>query len=110
MGINPTGISSSGLDRPRVSPPNPDPSTASIVHGQEIDNFLLVWVRYPGVTTFEGIKLLVFEDVSLAQLHDQGAIDPHFSDSDEYSHPVARFEPTDRGVDLALAMCQWAGS
>ena len=32
-------------------------------------------------------------------------IDPHFSDNKKYHSPIARFEPTDRGWEMALTLC-----
>jgi hypothetical protein len=44
--------------------------------------------------------------VTPAQIKAQGAIDPHFSDSSAYLHPVARFVPDDRGLVMARAAAQ----
>lgn len=60
-------------------------------------------IRYHDCTNYEGRKVLVYD--STARFHElmkTGAVDPHFDDK-SYS-PVARFEPTERGIQLALQM------
>jgi len=47
-----------------------------------------------GCTNFEGVKILVFEGDFVLR----SVIDPHFSE--DYS-PIARFKPTERGMELA---------
>jgi hypothetical protein len=56
-------------------------------------------IVYPGCTTYEGRKILVFENSNLFELRVRDRIDPHFSGKS--FAPVARFEPTDRGWKLA---------
>lgn len=63
--------------------------------------FLIVKIHYPNCTNFEGNKILVFRDCTLQDLEEQVAIDPHFSDSKKYHHPIARFVPTEAGLRMA---------
>lgn len=81
--------------------PNPDPSNYRINSWDRRNGFLLVEVVYPDCTNFEGTKLLLFKDVTINQLKAQKMIDPHFSNNKRYYSPVARFEPTKLGRELA---------
>jgi hypothetical protein len=102
------GISKSQLgDQQRVPPPpNPNPFRFDVVEAEHINGFLLLVIKYPDATNFEGLKILLFDrGVTLDALLQQRAIDPHFSDSQEYIHPIARFEPTGRGWNLARKAC-----
>ena len=84
--------------------PNPDPTTYKILYVWEstFNNWLLIKIKYEGNQHYEGIKLLLYKDITLEELIEQGSIDPHFSDSKKYISPVARFEPTDFGLRMAL--------
>lgn len=81
--------------------PNPDPTNYKIIRSEQIGNRLLVMVVYPNCTTFEGKKILLFEGITLEELVEQKFIDPHFSQSEEHVHPIARFIPTEDGWAMA---------
>ena len=113
MGLRLFGSSSSYDDKPRVIErvvekvkqvvlPNPDPKKFRIMRHTHIHNYLIVEVMYPDCTNFEGRKILVYENVDLAKLQEQGHIDPHFSNSRRFISPIARFVPTERGWDMAF--------
>lgn len=82
-----------------ASPPsNPDPANFVIYNEQLVEsnnnNFLVLSVKYPDCTNFEGNKILVyigyrtsFELLS----NSEGKLDPHFSN--ESTSPIARFSP-----------------
>jgi len=97
-------FSGSGNDEP----PMPDPANYSIISVVEIGYYTIVGVHYPGCTTFEGKKILVFHCISEDDLqkHDDQRLplDPHFSEK-EGVFPVARFEPTERGWKMANNFC-----
>ena len=85
----------------RVPAPNPNPRNFEIIRAEEIGK-LIVMVRYPDCTNYEGLKILMFEeDVTLHDLTRQGTIDPHFSDNPNMISPIARFAPTKEGWELA---------
>lgn len=105
MGLN-LFCSSSGLETPAPNLPNPDPKRFRVEEWERIGWFLLVKVHYPNCTNFEGRKILVFQNLSIPMLLEQGAIDPHFSDSKEYHHPIARFIPTNEGWEMAKKFCR----
>lgn len=83
---------------------NPDPFNWRVEQFAYDDNnrWLVLLVRYPGCTNFEGRKILVFREVTMKQLVDQGPLDPHFTDDPKVLAPVARFEPTERGWAWAM--------
>jgi len=95
-------ISSSSVDSyVPITPPNPDPRNFKILSDTTRGRYLLIKIKYPDCTNYEGVKLLIFKDVTLKELQKQKAIDPHFSNSKKYHSPVARFEPTKQGEKMA---------
>jgi hypothetical protein len=85
--------------------PNPDPKNYIIKRYIQIDKYLLIEINYPDCTNYEGNKILLYENITLNQLKSQKLIDPHFSENKNYVSPIARFEPTDKGWELALIIC-----
>jgi hypothetical protein len=110
MGIN-VLLSSSALGsdaslRTSRTSPNPNPYRYRIMDVAIINGFLLLDVLYPDATNYEGRKTLLFDrGVSLDSLKAQGAIDPHFCETG--IHPIARFEPTPRGWEMARSLCNY---
>jgi hypothetical protein len=100
---NDRGLFSRYADTPDVVyvSQNPDPLHYKIKQSEVIGTFLLLWVNYPDCKNYEGNKILLFQGVTLAALKKQKAIDPHFSDSQKYHHPIARFVPTEEGWAMA---------
>ena len=85
--------------------PNPDPHNFKLQKIERVGRFVIALVEYPDCTTFEGRKILVFENVSTSKLKNAKVIDPHFCDSKKHISPVARFKPTNRGWEMA---CEFA--
>lgn len=69
-------------------------------------NYLLALIVYPDCKNFEGNKVLVFEDISELQLRGMRNIDPHFFNDNRYKTPIARFEPSKKGIDMAKDFCE----
>lgn len=86
--------------------PNPDPRKYVIQDYKYVGKNLVLKIRYPDCNNYEGTKILVFEGCTILALREQGIIDPHFSDTKTRISPVARFEPTDRGWDWAVAFAE----
>ena len=80
-------------------PPNPDPSRFSIIESKQIRTYLILKIKYHDCTNYEGVKILVFEDMSDDLLFMKKEIDPHFCEN--CNSPIARFEPTERGWEMA---------
>jgi len=94
------------VEKPVYVLPNPDPKNFNVLMERSVGRFLVLYVRYPQCTNYEGNKILVFKDVTLGELKAQGLIDPHFSQDEVIHSPIARFEPTKRGWEWALAFAQ----
>lgn len=67
-----------------------------------VNGHVMVGVKYPGCTNFEGDKILVFRNTSLETVLQRQYLDPHFSKTD--ISPFARFQPTSEGWDAGLKL------
>lgn len=90
--------------------PNPDPNNYQIIQAEEIGNFLVLRIKYPDCTNYEGTKILVFKDVKAIDLLKQKLIDPHFFEDKKYKSPVARFVPTNEGWQMAIDFAKSYGN
>lgn len=83
--------------------PNPNPSNFVIEKSSQIMNFLILQVRYPDCTNYEGRKILVYKGVTEETLleRNKGTIDPHFSNNPKFFSPIARFVPDNDGWTMA---------
>ena len=110
MGMS-IGFSSSSLDE-SVALCNPDPSEFTILSKTLIEGNLVIKVHYKGCTNYEGNKILLFCGVSVKQVLkiNDGKIDPHFSENPRTVHPFARFEPTQKGWEMAVRLASLIGS
>jgi len=84
---------------------SPDPTNYTIKKHLQIDNFLIVFIKYHDCINYEGDKILVFKDININILRSQKAIDPHFSDNKLYYSPIARFIPIEEGAEMAVTLC-----
>lgn len=82
--------------------PNPNPKVWKIIKYKQLKDFLVVKIKYPNCTNYEGNKVLVFKGISLNTLISQKEIDPHFSENKNKYSPIARFEPTEEGWIMAI--------
>ncbi len=81
-----------------VEPPNPNPRNFKILRWEGVTpGGTIVEVFYPGVSTFEGRKLMVFQRPA-AEIVCATEIDPHFTGANGL---VARLQPTPEGWHLA---------
>jgi hypothetical protein len=85
--------------------PNPEPSHYDILRSEQVGRFLIIMLRYPDCTNYEGVKISVYCDCTLKQLKAQKRIDPHFAENKKYHSPIARFEPTQLGWNMARLLC-----
>ena len=85
---------------------DPDPDNFTMLNSFQDGKYLIVELKYPDCSNFEGKKILVYHNVTLVDLINQKKIDPHFCDDTEYKSPIARFVPTDVGWEMALRFCQ----
>lgn len=90
---------------------NPDPNNYQLVRAEEHAGYLIVMIKYPDCTNYEGNKILIFRDLTLIQLVNQRLIDPHFfPDDKKHKSPVARFVPTEEGWNMAVMLAKMMGT
>jgi hypothetical protein len=103
MGIN-IGRSRSHLNS--VSS-NPNPRNFQILEAKVIGKHVVLKVRYPDASNYEGIKIMVLKFTNIKDLMALKTLDPHFQKDNPLS-PIARFEPTAEGwknaVNLASSL------
>ena len=87
-------------------PPNPDPYNYKILKSIQVGRALVVKIKYPDATNYEGVKVLVYKSATLTDLRLQHFIDPHFSKNKKFLSPFARFEPTKIGWSAALKLAK----
>jgi hypothetical protein len=81
---------------------NPDPTRFVVLKAVAVGTHTVARVHYPDARNYEGVKVLVYRDVSPAELQAAGVLDPHFCDHGGHASPFARFEPTSAGWSAAL--------
>ena len=84
-----------------VPAPNPSPERWEIQQIWAYDNAYVLKVKYLDCTNYEGMKVMVYEGQYIHSTY----LDPHFQESGV--SPIARFEPTDRGISLAINLAQF---
>ncbi|KKN61020.1 hypothetical protein LCGC14_0526450 [marine sediment metagenome] len=85
-----------------VIKPNPDPTNFQILKTHWAGDYLAAEVFYPDCTNYEGRKILVYNS-NKRKIYKAKFLDPHFCEGDHIS-PIARFEPTGFGWDMALML------
>ena len=83
---------------PTVPAPNPDPSRYTIIRNAVVNRHRIVEVQYLDCTNYDGRKIMLYETAEMLR----GKIDPHFNETQR--SPIARFEPTERGWELACEL------
>lgn len=86
--------------------PNPNPDNYTVIKYEHIGKHLVVMIKYHDCTNYEGKKILLYKDTNITKLKGQGSIDPHFTNNSRMISPVARFEPTTYGWDMAIKLAQ----
>ena len=87
--------------------PNPNPARFVILRTEQVGRSVVAEVRYPDCINYEGRKVLVYADMDASALRSRTTIDPHFA---QYGGPLARFEPTQRGWDLAVEVARMSNA
>lgn len=104
MGLNrPISSSSTGSVEP-VLKGNPNPQRFEILRVARQGIFLAVEVRYPDCSNYEGRKILLFKGLTEEKLRRLESLDPHFTGDPKVTSPIARFEPTSSGWDMAIKL------
>jgi hypothetical protein len=97
---------SASIEPVSVPSGNPDPNNYEIMLIEKIGKSLIMKIKYLDCKNYEGVKILVYHNVSIKKLMNQKLIDPHFSDNKKYISPMARFVPTDEGLNFARQFCK----
>jgi hypothetical protein len=92
------------VDNPVPNPLNPDPKRFKVIKNAKLGNYLIMVVNYPNCKNYEGNKIMLYKDVTYQELMKQKSLDPHFSENKKFHSPVARFEPTENGWNMAIIM------
>lgn len=80
---------------------NPNPTRFKILKTKQVGHYLIAIINYPDSTNFEGNKILVYRDITDSEFRNLRVIDPHFSNEKGVHSPIARFEPTIEGMNIA---------
>jgi hypothetical protein len=91
-------FSDSGSDSPVA--PNPNPFKFKVLSQEDYGQRSVLLVKYEGCTTFEGHKLLL----TRTSYSGDEELDPHLLGVDHLV--MARFEPTEEGLELARYCAQ----
>jgi hypothetical protein len=97
---NPTKAKIANPTKAKIA--NPDPRNFKILRTAVRLGYLVVEVQYPDCVNYEGRKILVYKGLTGFEIRTQTFLDPHFCESSKHPSPIARFEPTDRGWDMAI--------
>lgn len=79
----------------------PDPTDFKVIKRVVVNGYPIYWVKYPGVENYEGNKILMYPRFFNEDLIKE-RMDPHFFTKGD--SPIARFEPTKYGWDLAIKL------
>ena len=88
----------------QTSYPDPNPNNYKILRYHEFNNNLIIEIKYLDCTNYEGKKIIYFENCTIKNILKQKSIDPHFCDNKNFLSPTARFEPTEKGWNMALKL------
>ena len=91
------------------TPPNPNPKNFEVKACSWVKrarSIVVLEVHYPGCTTFEGNKIMVFEGELKDFIH-LPELDPHFTPTNKL---LARFPATDEGLADALDYAEYKAS
>jgi hypothetical protein len=84
---------------------NPNPKNFKVLLVNKVGKNLVVKIKYHDCINYDGVKLLVYKDLTIDKLSDLKVIDPHFLERTGV-YPFARFEPTEDGYKLAIKLAK----
>ena len=105
LGLMRSSCSASCSPQVIIRDKNPRPTNFKILEGGMNKDFTIIKVKYPDCDNYEGEKILVYKGHVLKEVMALKELDPHFCDKGHLS-PIARFEPTEEGLELALGLGQ----
>ncbi len=97
-------MSGSG-DSQKVLISQPDARRFVIVENIVIGSYVILKLKYEGCTNYNGYKISVYEKLELDNHKFSDGLDPHFLDDGRLC-PIARFEPTVKGMHWARMLVE----
>ena len=83
------------------APGDPVPTHFEVIRTQTCGAFVVAEIRWPDARNYDGRKIAIYK-CSIRELVAAHYLDPHFSEKRGPLVPVARFEPTEQGWQMAL--------
>jgi hypothetical protein len=80
---------------------NPDPKNFTILEERFHNGYLILLVKYPDCTNYEGKKLMIYTGFNNSKElleYNKGNLDPHFSK--DKGAPIIRFKPDENSMEL----------
>lgn len=84
--------------------PNPDPNNFRLLRYAAYEKYIVVEILYPDCTNYEGKKICLY-NATMDEVYGAESLDPHFCEGEHLS-PIARFEPTDFGWNMAMKVAE----
>ena len=75
----------------------------TIIRTEQINNNLVALIQFDGVQAFDGCKILIYKDCDISKLNGYHDINPNFDDNVTRLSPIAKFEPSEDGWNLACS-------
>lgn len=85
---------------------NIDPQSFRIMDLLCIGDYLIARIKYNGCTTCEGVKILLVSDIDQKAFRNLNAIDPYFDGNNPDFKLIARFAPTEEGMNMARMLAK----
>jgi hypothetical protein len=92
----------------KVQKLNPRADKYIIEKSIQVDSNLVLFIKYLNCTNYEGNKILVYKNTDIQTLLkvNNGLLDPHFSNNDNFINPFARFVPTQEGLEKSIELAK----
>jgi len=85
---------------------NIDPQSFRIMDLLCVGDYLIARIKYNGCTTCEGVKILLVSDIDQKSFRNLKAIDPYFDGNNSDFKLIARFAPTEEGMNIARMLAK----
>lgn len=89
-------------------PGDPNPARFEFLRLEHIGAFCVAEVLYPDAKNFDGKKIAVYR-ATPEELWRTSRLDPHFQEKRGPLVPIARFEPTPEGWEMAVWLAKKLG-
>ena len=86
-------------------PGDPIPTNFKFLKTHEAGKYTVTEILYPDASNYEGRKIAIYK-CDIKTLHKAIRLDPHFNEKTGKLVPIARFEPTEQGWNMALKLME----